>query len=78
MCASMKMKELNGGVPTITMNLIEKPKWKKRNKLNDKKTTSIKVFGKSAKAKAGKVFKLKYFFCKKPGHMKKECPGFKA
>ncbi|XP_024176485.1 uncharacterized protein LOC112182271 [Rosa chinensis] len=64
--------------PTKAVNLVEKPKWKKHNKLKLKKTTNTKVSGKPADSKAAKPFKFKCYFCKKVGHMKKECSGFKA
>ncbi|PRQ16214.1 putative RNA-directed DNA polymerase [Rosa chinensis] len=63
---------------TKAVNLVEKPKWKKHNKLKLKKTTNTKVSGKPADSKAAKPFKFKCYFCKKVGHMKKECSGFKA
>ncbi|XP_061997097.1 uncharacterized protein LOC133714851 [Rosa rugosa] len=66
------------GRPATAVNLVEKPKWKKQNKLKAKKTTTTKVPGKPAEHKAEKPFKFKCYFCKKIGHMKRDCSGFKA
>ncbi|XP_004296233.1 PREDICTED: uncharacterized protein LOC101308756 [Fragaria vesca subsp. vesca] len=67
----------NEAGPFTAVNLVEKPKWKKKNKNKVKQTTNFKVSGKPAKTKSDKSFKYKCFFCKKMGHMK-ECSGFKA
>ena len=61
-CINEEERIKREAMPTTTVNLVEKPKWKKQNKLKAKKTTSTKISGKSAQAKAGKVFKFKCFF----------------
>ncbi|XP_024176379.2 uncharacterized protein LOC112182162 [Rosa chinensis] len=77
-CVDEEERIKREGVPTTTVNLVEKPKWKKQNKLKPKKTTLTKIAGKPTEARAGKVFKYKCYFCKKIGHMKRDCSGFKA
>ena len=62
--------------PATTVNLVQKHKWKK-NKLKVNKTIA-KPSSSTAGAKANKPFKFKCYFCKKVGHMKKDCSGFKA
>lgn len=63
---------------TPVIYLLEKPKGKKENKHKPKKTTNFKAKGKTSEKKGSKTFKYKCYFCKKVGHMKKECNGFKA
>ena len=64
--------------PSTAVNLVEKPKWKKKNKNKVKQTTNFKVSSKPADSKGDKSSKVRCFFCKKMGHVKKDCPGFKA
>lgn len=64
---------------SVIVNLVGKPNWKS-NKLKPKKT--IFKASESASAlvsapKVGKPFKFKCYFCKRVGHMKKDCTGFK-
>nr|XP_011468854.1 PREDICTED: uncharacterized protein LOC105352806 [Fragaria vesca subsp. vesca] len=77
-CVDEENRIRNEAGPSTAVNLLEKPKWKKKNKNKVKQTTNFKVSRKPAETKSDKSFKYKCFFCKKIGHMKKECPGFKA
>ncbi|KAJ9538794.1 hypothetical protein OSB04_031527 [Centaurea solstitialis] len=58
--------------------LLEKPKEKKEHKYKPKKTTNFKAIRKTTDKEGSNTFKYKCYFCKKVGHMKKECSGFKA
>ena len=60
---------------SLTVNLVEKPKKKKtQNKLKPTKTITKAATG----PKENKPFRFKCYFCKKVGHMKKDCTGYKA
>ena len=79
-CVDEEERIKKEAAPTTAVNLVEKAK-KKKNKLKVKKTTNFKTSGKPSDTKEPKVnkpFKFKCFFCKKIGHTKKECSGFKA
>ena len=63
--------------PSTSVNLIEKKKkYQKKlkpNKAIQKNTNSAST----SAAKGDKPFRFKCYFCKKVGHMKKDCTGFK-
>ena len=59
-----------------TVNLVGKNKWKK--KLGAKKPNFKPNSAKGAGTSNSGTFKFKCYFCKKPGHKKKDCSGFKA
>lgn len=60
----------------ITVNLVGKPKWKNNNKLKAKRTNGAAIVKPQSVQK--KPFQFKCYFCKKPGHMKKDCNGYKS
>lgn len=60
----------------ITVNLVGKPKWKNNNKLKANRTNGAAVVKPQSVQK--KPFQFKCYFCKKPGHMKKDCNGYKS
>lgn len=62
----------------VTVNMvIGKPKWK-TNKLKTTKTiTKASATASASTSKINKPFKFKCYFCKKVGHMKKDCNAYK-
>lgn len=63
----------------VTVNLVGKPKWK-TNKLKTTKTITKASATASASASTSKInkpFKFKCYFCKKVGHMNKDCNTYK-
>ncbi|KAK9923755.1 hypothetical protein M0R45_032155 [Rubus argutus] len=70
-----RIKKERGEFET-TINLVENPKKKKfQNKLRPNK--AITKASTSAGPKDNKPFRFKCYFCKKIGHMKKDCLGYK-
>ncbi|PRQ35627.1 putative RNA-directed DNA polymerase [Rosa chinensis] len=65
----------------ISVNLVTKMQHKKRfgNNCNKGSTSKLTVKTDNNKGKSSKpAIVMKCFFCKKPGHFKKDCEGFKA
>ncbi|PRQ42084.1 putative transcription factor interactor and regulator CCHC(Zn) family [Rosa chinensis] len=73
-CVDEQERIKKESTPTTTVNLMGKNKGKYQNKLKPKKTITKAT---TEKAAAGKLLKIKCYFCKKYGHMKKQCEGFK-
>ncbi|XP_050378572.1 uncharacterized protein LOC126795882 [Argentina anserina] len=64
---------------TLTIYLLEKPKKRKSHQQNKLKPN--KIISKTSATtgpKDNKPFRFKCYFCKKVGHMKKDCTGYKA
>lgn len=80
-----RLKAEKTGTVSKSVNLVSKPKWKpKRHQFKKNSgTASNKIASAAANAhapapfKAHKSYQAKCFFCRKPGHFKKDCQGFK-
>lgn len=80
-----RLKAEKTGIVSKSVNLVSKPKWKPKKHQFKKNsgTASNKRASVAANApapappKAHKSYQAKCFFCRKPGHFKKDCQGFK-
>ena len=63
---------------TPTIYLLEKPKKKNTQSQNKLKPTKTITKSSAATGPKDKAFRFKCYFCKKVGHMKKDCTGYKA
>ncbi|KAK9929674.1 hypothetical protein M0R45_016658 [Rubus argutus] len=58
------------------VNLVGKSKWK--GKFKGKKFNPKAALAPASASKIHKPYEMKCYFCRKPGHIKKDCTGFKA
>lgn len=76
-----EVKKKGKGVD-VAVNLMSKGKFKKFGNKNCKASTSVSTSKPIKKSDNDKRYKpaggIRCFFCKKPGHFKKDCDGFKA
>ncbi|PRQ56368.1 putative transcription factor interactor and regulator CCHC(Zn) family [Rosa chinensis] len=73
-CVDEQDRMRKESAPTTAVNLMGKGKGKNQNKFKPKKAIARVPTEKTA---AAKLLKIKCYFCKKTGHMKKQCEGFK-
>lgn len=78
-CVDEESRMRKGKQPATSINLVQKAKWKKNNlKVNKTIEKPSSSTAGSSKVKKPSSFKFKCYFCKKVGHKKSECTGFKA